>query len=64
MNSKTLQFPNIGVLTSVLSEEDLAPLKEEILEIQNNFNQNLINNNHEQHFSHWCNRPFGRYRYR
>ena len=37
MNSKTLQFPNIGVLTAVLSEEDLAPLKQEILEIQNNF---------------------------
>ena len=38
MNSKTLQFPNVGVITAVLSEEDLAPLKEEILEIQNNFN--------------------------
>ena len=44
MNSKTLQFPNIGVLTAVLSEEDLAPLKEEILEIQNNFNQSKKNN--------------------
>jgi hypothetical protein len=37
MNSTTLQFPNVGVLTAVLSTEDLAPLKKEILEIQNNF---------------------------
>lgn len=44
MNSKTLQFPNIGVLTAVLSEEDLAPLKEEILEIQNNFDQSKKHN--------------------
>lgn len=39
MNFKSLQFPNVGVITTVLSEEDLAPLKKEILEIQNNFSQ-------------------------
>lgn len=44
MNSKILQFPNIGVLTAVLSEDDLIPLKKEILEIQNNFNQSKKNN--------------------
>ena len=38
MNLKTLQFPNIGVITAVFTDEELAPLKEEILEIQNNFN--------------------------
>jgi len=45
MNAKTLQFPNVGVITAVLSEEDLAPLKEEILEIQNNFNLSKKHNN-------------------
>ena len=44
MNAKTLQFPNVGVITAILSEEDLAPLKEEILEIQNNFSQSKKNN--------------------
>ena len=44
MNSKSLQFPNVGVITAVLSEEDLAPLKKEILEIQNNFTQSKKNN--------------------
>jgi hypothetical protein len=38
MNLKTLQFPNIGVITAVFTDEEIAPLKEEILEIQNNFN--------------------------
>ena len=38
MNLKSLQFPNIGVITAVFTDEELAPLKEEILEIQNNFN--------------------------
>jgi len=45
MNATTLQFPNVGVITAVLSEEELAPLKEEILEIQNNFNQSKKHNN-------------------
>ena len=38
MNFKCLQFPNIGVITGALTDEELAPLKQEILEIQNNFN--------------------------
>jgi hypothetical protein len=33
MNLKTLQFPNIGVVNAVFSDEELAPIKEEILEI-------------------------------
>jgi len=45
MNLKTLQFPNIGVVTAVFTDEELAPIKEEILEIQNNFNQAKKNNN-------------------
>jgi hypothetical protein len=44
MNLKTLQFPNIGVITAVFTDEELAPLKEEILEIQNNFSQSKKNN--------------------
>ena len=38
MNLKSLQFPNVGVITAVFTDEELAPLKEEISEIQNNFN--------------------------
>lgn len=38
MNFEILHFPNIGVLRSRLSEEDLRPIKEEIAEIQKNFN--------------------------
>ena len=38
MNFKCLQLPNVGVITGVLTEEQLAPLKKEILEIQSNFN--------------------------
>jgi hypothetical protein len=38
MNLKSLQFPNVGVITAVFSDEELAPIKDEILEIQNNFN--------------------------
>lgn len=38
MNFKCLQFPNIGVITGALTDEELTPLKQEILEIQNNFN--------------------------
>jgi hypothetical protein len=45
MNVKPLQFPNVGVITGILSEQDLAPIKKEILEIQNNFNQAKKNNN-------------------
>ena len=45
MNSKSLQFPNIGVITAVFTNEELAPLKEEILEIQNNFNLSKKHNN-------------------
>jgi len=44
MNLKTLQFPNVGVVTAVFTDEELAPLKEEILEIQNNFSQSKKNN--------------------
>lgn len=44
MNLKTLQFPNIGVVTAVFTDDELAPLKEEILEIQNNFSQSKKNN--------------------
>ena len=44
MNLKSLQFPNVGVITAVFTDEELAPLKEEILEIQNNFSQSKKNN--------------------
>lgn len=44
MNLKTLQFPNVGVLTAILTPSDLAPLKNEILEIQNNFSKSKKNN--------------------
>jgi hypothetical protein len=44
MNLKTLQFPNIGVVNAVFSDEELAPIKEEILEIQNNFSESKKNN--------------------
>jgi len=45
-NTKILQFPNVGVLSAVFSDEELAPLKEEILEIQNNFSQGEKHNSH------------------
>lgn len=44
MNLKTLQFPNVGVLTAVFTDNELAPVREEILEIQNNFQQAKKNN--------------------
>jgi hypothetical protein len=44
MNLKTLQFPNIGVITAIFTDEELNPIKEEILEIQNNFSESKKNN--------------------
>lgn len=50
MNFDILQFPNIGVLRSKLSEEELMPVKAEIAEIQKNFdlakphNKQLVGN--------------------
>jgi len=37
MNIKSLQFPNIGVTTGKFTDKELKPLREKILEIQNNF---------------------------
>ena len=44
MNYKLHTFDNIGFLHGILSEEELFPLKQEILKIQNNFNDSIKNN--------------------
>lgn len=37
MSINFLKFPNLGVLKSVLTDEDLAPIRAEVQEIQDNF---------------------------
>lgn len=37
MNTQILQFPNIGVIGGFFTEEQLNPIKNEITEIENNF---------------------------
>lgn len=41
MVSETIQFNNIGVITTKLTDQQLQPIKDEINEIQNNFSNSV-----------------------